>query len=362
MVEAMTSLMLAYISVQFLVICMVPIAQKIGLVEYPGGRKKHVGLIPLVGGISIYLGILLTDFLLGLYSPALLPIFLVCGGMVLMGSLDDRYSLSALLRLCMQVLAASVLVFWLHVPIKNLGPLPGLGVTEFGVFGYFFAIILLVMLTNAINMLDGIDGLVGSLMALGFLALGSCFGAANQFALAVFCWSVVGAVAAFLIFNLWGDNQKPLRKIFMGDAGSMFLGLCMGALLLEGSQGNTPVFNGATLIWFVLFPLTDMLTTLYGRMLRGRSPLRPDRTHIHHCLQQAGLSKNQTLAIVFANQAGFICIGLYQSLAGYPQWLSLVAAVLLMLVYTSLRRKVCVYLRWYIRSSPLPWWLLGSVK
>jgi UDP-GlcNAc:undecaprenyl-phosphate/decaprenyl-phosphate GlcNAc-1-phosphate transferase len=362
MYEAMTSLMLAYISVQFLVVCLVPVAQRIGLVERPGGRKKHDGCIPLVGGISIYLGMLGADLLLGMVSPVLTAVFWVCGGIVLMGSLDDRYNLSALLRLIVQVVAASVLVVWVDVPIKDIGHVPFVGLVEFGIYGYLLAILLLVAITNAINMLDGIDGLVGGLMALSFLAMGTSFAAIQRQSMVLFCWSVVGAIAAFLIFNLWGHNQKPLRKIFMGDAGSMFLGLCMGILLLDGSQGELVAFNSATLLWFVLFPITDMCATLYGRFERGRSPLRPDRTHIHHRLQQAGLTKKQTLMVVFVNQAVFICVGLYQAIAGWPQWVSLLLALSLVLIYYPLRYQCCLYLRWYIRSSPLPWWLLGALK
>ena len=269
-----------------------PLACWAELVDKPGGRKKHQGVIPLVGGISIYLSISLTTFMF-LDQPIFIRLFLMAGGLIVfMGMVDDRYDISARFRLMGQLLVCGIFVYGLDVHIGSFGNLFGFGNLNPGWLGYPLAVLSLMGVINAFNMLDGMDGLVGSSTMVCFCGLVYLFGQNGNETLQLLSTAFVGAIAAFLIFNIWGKpNGKKLKKVFMGDAGSMFLGLSVGVLAIAGSQQPVNAFEPIIALWLVLLPMTDMFTIMYRRIKRGKSPMAPDRTHIHHILLRAGFGK-----------------------------------------------------------------------
>ena len=328
-----------------------PIATWLHLVDKPGGRKRHTGAIPLVGGLAIYLSVFLTS-LVFLEQPIFIRLFLMAGGLIVfMGMLDDRYDLSARLRLFGQVLISGIFVYGLDVHINTFGDLFGFGEIQLGWLGYPLAVLSLVGVINAFNMLDGMDGLVGSIVTVGMIGLVGLFGVSGHPNLQLLAMIFIGAISAFLVFNIWGGvESRRLGKIFMGDSGSMFLGLSIGVLVIYGSQQPVAAFDPVTALWVVLLPMTDMFTIMYRRFRRGRSPFEPDRTHIHHIIIRSGFTKKQTLNIMVLVQGLFVMTGVVILQSRLPEYFSFLLIVLLVMFYQLLMMRSWRIMRWTRRK------------
>ncbi|WP_188151616.1 undecaprenyl/decaprenyl-phosphate alpha-N-acetylglucosaminyl 1-phosphate transferase [Teredinibacter waterburyi] len=327
-----------------------PIARVLELVDRPGGRKQHLGVIPLIGGLAIYASVIVTVFVF-IEQPLFIRLFLLAGGLIVfMGMVDDRYELSARFRLVGQFLISCIFVYALDVHFESFGDLLGIGELNPGIIGYPLAVLSFVGAINAMNMLDGMDGLVGSIVMVSFIGLVALFGANGNTTFQYLCLTFIGATGAFLIFNLWGGPKRPVKKIFMGDAGSMFLGLSLGVLLVHGSQPGVAAFTPATALWFVLLPITDMFTIMYRRLKRGRSPMAADRTHIHHILMRAGFSAKQTLYVMLVVQSLFVVIGIVLMVTGCLEALSFAFAVVFVIAYQLLLKRSWKFIRWSRRS------------
>lgn len=339
-------LAVAFVTAFVVVKMLKPIAYLVNLVDKPGGRKDHDGVIPLIGGLAIYTSVCITTFLF-IEQPIFIRLFLLAGGLIVfMGMVDDRYQLSARFRLAGQFLIACIFVYGLDVHIESFGDLLGIGELNPGWLGYPLAVLSLMGVVNAMNMLDGMDGLVGSIAMVSFIGLIGLFGAAGHTTFQYLCLAFTGAIAAFLIFNLWGSPTKNFRKVFMGDAGSMFLGLSLGVLLIEGSQQPTAAFSPVTALWFVLLPMTDMFTIMYRRIKRGRSPMAPDRTHIHHIFIRAGFTKTRTLYSVLFLQSIFVVLGVVICLAGILDGVGFVCTLFFIGFYQLFLKKSWKFIRW----------------
>ena len=202
-------------------------------------------------------------------------------------------------------------------------------------------------MVNAFNMLDGIDGLIGSFGLITFTGLLYLFSSDGHTNLALLSVLFIGATAAFLIFNIWGKpNGRKINKIFMGDAGSMFLGLALGVLVIYGSQTEVAVFDPVVALWFVLLPMTDMFTLMYRRIRRGKSPVAPDRMHIHHILMRAGFKPWQTLYILVLVQAVLVLFGIAAAVYDFPDYLSFAAALCFVGLYQILMKRSWRFIRW----------------
>ena len=325
-----------------------PLAYWAELVDKPGGRKQHAGVIPLIGGLAIYASVSITS-LIFLEQPIFIRLFLLAGGLIVfMGMVDDRYDLSARFRLVGQLIICGIFVYGLDVHISSFGDVLGIGELNPGWLGYPLTVLSLMGVINAFNMLDGMDGLVGSITMVCFAGLVALFGSSGDSTLQLLCMSFVGAIGAFLIFNIWGQpNQtRRLKKVFMGDSGSMFLGLSVGVLVVYGSQEPVGSFEPITALWLVLLPMTDMFTIMYRRIKRGRSPMAPDRTHIHHILLRAGFDKAHTLYIMVAAQFLFAVLGVFILQAGFSESISFIAVASFVMAYQFLMKRSWRFVRW----------------
>lgn len=352
------SLCLAAFAVTFLLIPVIkPVACFIGLVDRPGGRKRHDGMIPLTGGISIFAGMLIS-ILFSIEQTEFVRVLIIGGAMmVAVGAFDDRYDISARFRLVAQLLIGILFTYGLGVKITNLGDLFGLGTIDLGIFANLFTVICIIALINALNMLDGIDGLVGTISGISLLGLAMLLHRAQNYELAGVCLCLSFSIFAFLIFNLFGSpKRRTLSKVFMGDAGSMFLGLMLAVLLVRGSQsfgGGEIAINPVGVLWFVLLPITDMATTIGRRLRRGRSPLAPDRTHIHHILLRSGFTKYQALTILGVVQLILVSIGMIVSLSQGLTVIGFILALIAVAVYQLMINRSWRIVRWSRRRFGL---------
>lgn len=312
-----------------------PLAEWLGLVDKPCSRKQHDGHIPLVGGISVFVGVLISTSL-WLPESREFNLYLIASAiMVFIGALDDRHNLSVRSRLVGQMLVASIMIFGAGIYIKDLGNLFGYGNVHIGLFGIPFTYLAVLGAINAYNMIDGIDGLVGtlSIITLGFLA--TLFLLANPGSHEGYLSLIVAvAIVPFLVFNLFGKPAGGrLRKIFMGDAGSMFVGFTVVWLLAEGSQGPAPVFKPVLALWIIAVPLMDMAAVMIRRWRKGKSPFTADRDHLHHILMRSGLSPKRSLLVIALAAVAMGSVGTWCAYSKIPSWGLFSAFLLLFMLY-----------------------------
>jgi UDP-GlcNAc:undecaprenyl-phosphate GlcNAc-1-phosphate transferase len=298
-----------------------PLARGMGLIDRPGGRKMHVGEVPVIGGLAMAGGLAIG----ALYSYSALEgfaFFLTATAvLVFIGALDDRYDLPASVRFLAQICAALLMVAGADVSAVDLGR-PFFGdVVELGWLSTPFSIVIVLTAINAFNMFDGSDGVAGiqALIALVFLGFACIMGGAMSYLPLLFGLS--GCIFGFLVFN-WPSKRTRNVRAFMGDAGSTMLGFSLAWLSTELSQGPERVISPVVALWVFALPLFDLFSSMIRRLSQGVSPFHGDSEHLHHLLRRFGLSSRQVAHVVlFASMAtGLIGVGAY--LAGVPDgWL-----------------------------------------
>ncbi|MFY7840160.1 MAG: glycosyltransferase family 4 protein [Lacibacter sp.] len=265
-------------------------------------RKLHKSPIPSLGGIGIFSGFIL-GFLIAVpaglievqyYTAAFLVIFFL-------GLKDDIVVLTPLKKFLGQLLAAFIIVYKGGVLIEGMYGFMGLEKMPF-ILSLAFTYLTIIVITNSFNLIDGVDGLAGSLGLFTTTCFGIYFAMAGLPFYAMMAFAMAGSLGAFLIFNI-----SP-AKIFMGDTGSLMLGMVNSVLVIKFIQvATTPgakVFlPAAPAVGFaILFvPLFDTLRIFAYRILSRRSPFSPDRNHVHHLLLAKGFSHKMVtfLAVSF---------------------------------------------------------------
>ncbi len=295
------SLLLIFVATLVLTFVLLKAAPKLQLIAEPGDHRLHKQATPMVGGIAIYLGLMLGLVLVdGSYARLLPSLFIMC----VVGLLDDRYKLPSWCRFIAQGVAAYLVIKLCNIQLVDLGllfnssdrvllnPYWSIGLTVFACIGVI----------NAINMSDGLDGLAGSLVFIVLLAL-LLMGHSSAGLILI----ALSSVAGFLFWNI--RLGRDSAKVFMGDAGSTMLGLLIATLLIQFSQAERGMYS-VTALWLLALPLIDAVAVLIVRPLRGRSPFSADRMHYHHQLLDRGWSVNTVLWVSCMLQLLFILIGM----------------------------------------------------
>lgn len=296
-----------------------PAATVVRLLDVSGTLKHHEGEVPLVGGLAIMAGYIAALIIYPVFLSANMLFLIASALLVAMGTLDDRYMLSARFRLAFQLAVTLIAIFGAGLVVDTIGAPFFTGVIEMGWLAIPFTILVFVGGINAWNMIDGIDGLAS---VLGFIGLGCMLivaGSATP-ALQASLLALLCGIGAFFLFNLPVHGLRRHRT-FLGDAGSMFLGFAIVWHALELSQGTTAVMSPITVLWFVALPVYDVITTTLRRVLKRLSPLAGDRGHLHHVLQDRGLSMRQTLVVMTALALLCGAIGLFGHFAGITEGL-----------------------------------------
>jgi UDP-GlcNAc:undecaprenyl-phosphate GlcNAc-1-phosphate transferase len=309
-VEHLTaSVLLAGTVTTLAILILRPLAKEIGLIDHPGGRKKHRGQVPLIGGAAIFLGAIagmayLQYSFLGIHA-------FVCSVTLLfvIGLVDDYYDIPPLTKLGAQITAALIMVLWGGIKIEGLSNLFLPGSLHLETMAIPITVIAVVGYINAINMSDGIDGLAGSLTLIPLLAL--MVAAYNKGLMGVYaCLMIISVtVLIFLIFNA----RHPLRSqagIFLGDAGSMVLGFTVAWFVVYLAKAQPRGIDASTALWIVGVPFIDLAAVTFHRLIKKRSPFKADRAHFHHLLLLAGFSVNQTVLLISGLAVIFAGIGL----------------------------------------------------
>ena len=319
-----------------------PICVKVGLVDHPDAiRKRHAAPTPLAGGLGILAGILTAALLIPEMRQDGLRSFLIALAPLLVAGLwDDRFEARALVRVIAQIVAGVLMVYVGGVVIRDLGMLvdPVNSVVLHG-WAAPFTIFCVIGVVNSINMIDGVDGLAGGLVlvALGWFALAASIqGSAMDTALAL---AFMGAVAGFLVFNFRHAKRKR-ASVFLGDTGSMMLGLVLVWLAVRLTRVESGGMPPMAAVWVIGMPLLDTLSIIVRRLAQGRSPLAPDRDHLHYVLLRAGLSVGQTVSMLMLVGLLFGAIGIGAWRFGVADSVLFYGALSVYAVYLAVMHRV----------------------
>lgn len=329
------SIVLAFILAVVCIPSIVSISVKKHLFEEFNERTVHKKVVPSLGGIAIFIGFIVS-VILSSNSHSLDEIKYIIASIFLMffiGLKDDLITVSNRKKFIIQVFAALLLIFLGNIRLTHFHGF--LGLHEVDVYTGSLATLFLMILTiNAYNLIDGIDGLASGLAILGALVFGVLFVIANEFEYAIMSFALVGSLIGFFIYNVFGTENK----IFMGDTGSLVIGLTISALLVKFNEiDSSPNLHaalqkGPTLSFaIVLVPLIDTLRVFSIRIKRGKSPFAPDTNHVHHrLLRLFGNHLKVSITIILVNIV-FILIALalnYTSLNIHIVFLIIIALAL----------------------------------
>ena len=313
------SLLVAFFLSVLLISIFRPVAFRYGMVDAPCLRKRHEGAVPLVGGLAVYLTVLICSLIFPFWSAGSGHWLIAMGGLLLlMGMADDRWDLSATRRFGVEICCGLFAALYCGVVLEDLGQLiPGLGGSLY-MFAVPVTVIGMVGAINAMNMTDGVDGLAGGLSALTLAAL-ALLAIRKDMEMALQLASMVAAIVGFLVFNSRFFGRKR-AAIFMGDGGSIFIGFAIVWYLIQLSQGPNAVITPVSALWLFAVPLLDTLTIMIRRISKGNSPFAADREHLHHILLLAGFGVNRAVLIILALQSLCILIGVSSIYFKVPSW------------------------------------------
>ncbi len=275
----------------------------LGMIDEPGARKVHSEAIPRVGGLGIIAGALLAIFALLDFTPIVKAFLLGAVVIIIFGIWDDIRQVQPRIKFLGQIIAISIVVFygdlWItHLPFTDIDSVPawiGIPFTYFAIIG----------MTNAVNTSDGLDGLAGGEVLLSLIVIAFLAYIAGGMEACIIASSCIGGIIGFLRYN------THTAQIFMGDAGSQFLGYSLGFLAILLTQDIYPSLSPALTLLFLGLPVIDLITVMIMRVKNGNSPFHADRTHIHHRLLDLGFDHYETVIIIYSIQALLVISGIF---------------------------------------------------
>ena len=301
-------------------------AHKVGAIDVPkDARRMHKKPIPRLGGLAIYGGFLCSILIFGQLDETMLCVLLGAAIIVALGIFDDVLALGAKLKFVVQIVAAAIPVCIGDLQIglfTNLNPLSDTPFVHLGILAVPATIIWIVGITNAVNLIDGLDGLavgVSSIAAITMLAVALLTG---NMTIAITMAALAGACIGFMPYNL-----NP-AKIFMGDTGSTFLGYMLATVSIMGLFKFYAVISFAVPFLILGLPIFDTANAIIRRVAAGRSPMSPDRGHVHHKLIDMGFNQKQAVAILYAISATLGLTAVVLTSSGEVKAIVLLLAVL----------------------------------
>jgi UDP-GlcNAc:undecaprenyl-phosphate/decaprenyl-phosphate GlcNAc-1-phosphate transferase len=322
----MEHLILAFLTSFFVVLLVTPSLIKVAflkrLFDEPGeARKLHKRVVPTIGGIIIFAA---TVFAVSLWFPngisqyeglirgvkdfqyivaTLLMLFFV-------GIKDDIVGTAPIKKLAAHIIVGMILVLMAEIRIRSLHGL--FGIYDIPLWAsIFLSLFTYIVVVNAFNLIDGVDGLASGVGLIAAAAFGTIFMLGGDLVMALLSFSLAGSLAAFLFFNF-----SP-AKIFMGDSGSLSIGLIMSILAIKlvefTPQENTPLVikelvSPVTVLAILVYPLTDTLRIFIYRAIKGVSPFSADRNHLHHLLIDSGFSHKSTVISIYSGVIAIMAV------------------------------------------------------
>lgn len=308
------------------------LAHKIKAIDVPKDeRRVHKKPIPLIGGLAIFYGFIVSALCFATLDRETLGILIGSAIVVGVGVVDDITDMKAIVKLLCQVVAAAVVVYS-GVRIEHFAnPLSSIiGGPPYIVLNYWVSVAItmfwIVGVCNAVNLIDGLDGLAVGVSSIASVCMLTLTLLSQNLNVAIITAAVAGACFGFLPYNF-----NP-AKIFMGDTGALFLGFILACISIQGFLKLSAIISFAIPILVLGLPIFDTLFAIVRRVFTGHSPMSPDRGHLHHRLMDMGFSQRQTVSILYTLTTVLCLTAVVVSLKGYERGIFLIIAVLVIII------------------------------
>ncbi len=303
-----TSLIVTYFSIPSIV----SVAHAKHLFDEPNGRTSHKQATPTLGGLAIFSAVMISMLVFFDFTSFPDMQYVMAGSIILffIGIKDDILSISPWKKLFGQIISSLIIIILGNIRFTSLH-----GFLDITFIPYWPSVILtlfvMIVIINCFNLIDGIDGLASGIAIVSSLAFGVWFTLVKDWEYVAISMALVGALLAFFYFNVWGKKNK----IFMGDTGSLLLGLFMAVLVIHFNESN--IYNdsefrvaGAPAVSFgiLIIPLYDTLRVFVTRSMNNKSPFSPDKGHVHHRLLKLGNNHLRATVILMSINVGFIVV------------------------------------------------------
>lgn len=326
-------------------------AVRAGFVDTPGGRKTHDDLVPPVGGLILFPVFIIVSLFMKVDLAQYWALFAGLGLLIVTGALDDKFQINAWAKFGVQVFVSFLVVLFGDAHIHNLGDLFGFGDVGLGWMSIVFSVAAVALLINAINLMDGLDGLAGGKSMVVFIWLAIACVVSGRADILYVLGPVMGALLGFLFYNM----RHPFRAracIFLGDAGSLGLGLMLAWFSISLAKGDHAALEPISVAWLLALPVFDACGQFYRRVREGRHPFSPDRGHFHHHFVHAGIPVGRSTALILA--LGFVLggFGYLGALFGVPLFVLTFMWMALLLSHMALSQEPDNYVSFFARFTP----------
>ncbi|MBH0161709.1 glycosyltransferase family 4 protein [Fictibacillus sp. 26RED30] len=320
----------SFISVVLVTPFVIKLALKIGAVDQPNKRKVHMKPMPRIGGLAIFIGVVIGYFISGVYFIPITAISI--GGVVilLLGIIDDLITLSAKVKLIFQTVAALIvvssglLIEVIHIPL--------LGTYQIGLLSYPLTLLWIVGITNSINLIDGLDGLATGVSSIILITIGSLAFIHGKALILTFCIILLGSLLGFLIHNFYP------AKIFLGDMGALFIGYSISVISLLGLYKSVTLFSMFVPLLLLGVPLFDTLFAIIRRTINQTGIMSPDKNHLHHRLMSKGLSHKNAVLFIYGMGVIFSIIAITSAYT--PLWGTIIILLIMIILLVLLAELI----------------------
>lgn len=309
-------------------------AEHVGAMDIPNARKAHTVPTPRMGGLAIFGAFLLGYMLFARMSIQMLSILIGGFIIVITGFFDDVKPVSAKVKMCLQIVAACVVVFYGKISLNHIDML-GINIDFPVPLNYIITIIFIVGITNAINLIDGLDGLASGVSSIYFATIAIIAFIINkmQGLDTILSLIMLGSTLGFLLHNF-----HP-AKIFMGDTGSLFLGFTISVIALLGFKATT-LTSLIIPIVILAIPIFDTSLAIFRRLLKGEKITAPDKDHFHHQLLKMKFGVRSTVLIIYAINILFASVSIFFVLGDSKMAIAIYVVLMLLLLFLVLKTDI----------------------
>lgn len=290
-------MIIAFVISLFFTPIAIKIAHHVNAIDIPKDERRiHKKPIPLLGGLSIFLSVMVSLVIFSeIETTKIVGIIVGSSIIVFMGFIDDIKPVPAKVKFLVQIICAFILVFS-NIRITGLSSI--LKVSETIVLDDFIGVVLTVFwivgITNTLNLIDGVDGLSAGIASISSITIAYIAFINNRYDMAIVTLMVAGGCLGFLPFNF-----NP-AQIFMGDTGSLFLGYILAAISIEGTLKSATAITFFAPVLALGIPILDTSMAIVRRVLRKQSPFAPDKEHLHHKILNIGMGQRKTVLILYS--------------------------------------------------------------
>ncbi|XKG87066.1 undecaprenyl/decaprenyl-phosphate alpha-N-acetylglucosaminyl 1-phosphate transferase [Sutcliffiella horikoshii] len=332
--QLILAFVVSFITVLVITPLVIKFAHYIGATDKPNHRKVHQKIMPRLGGLAIFIGVVVGYVFVGLYDQRITGITIGALIIVLIGIFDDKYELKARTKLLGQIAAAGVIVYtglkidFITIPfiVERL---------ELGWLSIPITILWIVGITNAINLIDGLDGLAAGISTIAIGTIAVIAGLGGKELILTLSLIILGSTIGFLFYNF-----HP-AKIFMGDTGALFLGYCISVLSLLGLYKSVTLFSFVIPIIILGVPVFDTAFAIIRRILNKQPISAPDKSHLHHRLLASGLSHRNTVLVIYGFGITFAACAIF--LTSATIWGTILITVLLIILIQFIAELVGIF-------------------